>query len=288
MSEEALDVVEENPVEQDDANQPVEAVENAVETPPVGEATEPEEGDEQPVKKNRFQERISSLTHERDEERQKREQAEAYIAQQQRLAQQQQQVASQQNWEQQWKEHKPRPSQFDTESEYEKAFDEWKAVGFHAQHQAAMQAQAEQQYRQQMAQQQQALSARLSEVTQAGQAKYADFLEVMSDPAAVKVGQVNPDAARALINSDMAAELSYYLAKNPEVTTSFAGLSQDNAYRAIYALEQQLKGPTQAPVTRQDHPPAKVRGSGGGSPDREPSDINEWMEWRNKQIDAHR
>jgi len=271
-------------VEPDNENYPDNAAENTLDLAQGGEdegdegiAAEPPEGaEEEPKKRNKFQERIRELAQQRDQERQAREQLQNQIARQAAYQQQSQEGAT-------WQSMEPDPTEFETAAQYKQAFGQWFNAGQQMQARAQQQAHHQAQAQQQAVAQQQAMTQKISSVVQSGLKKYPDFIEVISDPTAPQLGRASPAALTAVLESDAAAEITYFLGKNPEQIVALGQMSPVQAVKAIARIEQQFN-PGGTPRPRQPHPPSRVGGSGSAAAGKEPKDINEWMEWRNKQV----
>jgi hypothetical protein len=83
--------------------------------------------------------------------------------------------------------------------------------------------------------------------------RYPDFDVVTSEDPAVKA-IVNP-LAPLIMQSDMAADVAYYLVKNPEIGRQIAALPQVQAARALGMLEAQLGSAPQVKTVSTAPPP---------------------------------
>lgn len=84
--------------------------------------------------------------------------------------------------------------------------------------------------------------------------RYADF-----DQVALHDAPIDQRMAREIIQSDMAADIAYYLGKNPEVGRQIAAMDDRAMIRAIGRIEAQLAAPPKPPVTSAPAPISPVK-----------------------------
>lgn len=267
----------ETPVESGDENTPVETaeVEQGKAAEPQGATESESQPPEESGKKNRFQERISELVSQREEERKQREELQKKLADIQ--AQQ-----GLQGLEQQWQAHEPKLEDYATDVEWTRAWKQWDQGAQQAREQAkqTLAAQAQQQLQQQ--QWQLNVQRKLQESVAKGAQAHEDYMQVIQNPNVPSLAGVNPVAYEAVMDSDHTAELLYFLAKNPDQVNSLAGKTPIQTVRAIAKMEGHFDKP--APV--QEPPPPPPSQLGGGAQPVEsgpPEDIDDWMAWRRKQ-----
>ena len=114
--------------------------------------------------------------------------------------------------------------------------------------------------------------------------KYADFEEVLGDSDA----PMTIDMRQAIIESDMGADIAYWLAKNPTRAKEIAGMSPVRQIAAIGRVEAELSVP-KPKVTTQAPPPITPAGSKAKA-ERDPSQMTdaEFAAWRKRQIAQRR
>lgn len=258
MNEEAA-IAEEttsDEVSEVEATEPVETQETE------GEATTPESEDDKPKRRNRVQERIDELTRAKYELEARAQAAETQLQQQQgQLAQREHQ------------DERPTLEQFGyDETAYAQAMQEWTQQGFQRQVQAQTE---QQQYIQQQAQQMQA--QRDLEVKFAkAQEKYPDFVEAIQSPGLPKMGQENPYAYQAIVQSDQMADVAMHLSRNPEAAHNLAAMSPIDAVKEVARLEQMLSKPAPTPKPQ---PPSRVSGRNDVAPSPESMTPDEYRKW---------
>lgn len=93
-------------------------------------------------------------------------------------------------------------------------------------------------------------------------AKYADFEQV-----ALYDAPITQPMAEVIVGSDVAAEISYFLGKNPSIANSIAGLNPVEMGRAIGRLEAQVTAPKPKTATDAPQPITPVRGKATASKD---------------------
>lgn len=173
----------------------------------------------------------------------------------------------------------PKPEDFESYDEYLREMTRWEV----RQETAAIERKrAEEAKKAEQMEAQSRKAARIETVTSTGRDAYHDFDTTL---AAFEQAGPNPDEIRAaldeILDSDRAADLLYYLAKNPTEAHKLSTMSPSKQAREIGRLEAlfESKKLTAAP------PPAKtLKGSGGRvTSDAPPADPVEYRKWRAKQ-----
>ena len=280
MSEQ-LEIIPEDPEvepvtgeEPEEAEQRAEAVEEA-----DGESAAPEDdaeqGEEKPKRRSRAEERINTLTREKYEAAKKAENLRQQVEQ---LHQYLQSVTQQQP---QQTSAIPRLEDFDYDTDkHAQAVNAW-----HQEQIAGMQRQQQEAQQQAYLQQQQAaelqrVQAKLAE----GAQKYPDFQAKVNDPSLPSLVDVNPAAFQAVMESELGADVAYYLASNPTEVYGFSQMNPVQAIRKVAQIEQMLSakgGPAGKPPPK---PPTKLKGNSEAV--RNPADMSteEYIAWRNKTL----
>ena len=230
---------------------------------------------EKPKRRSRAEERIHALTKEKYDAQRRAEEYERQLAEYQRHMQAMQQP--------QQPDDMPRLSDYDyDEGRYQQAVQAWSQQKQDSFYQNLQQQQ--EMMRQQAAAQQQA--AILQQKVSAGVSKYPDFQAKVFDPNLPPLREVNPAAFQAVIESDVAEDVAYYLASNPEEVYSFASMTPIQAIRKVAQLEARLQQkPTQRTVPPK--PPTRVAGNSEAVKDPSKMSTNEFIAWRNKQVQSN-
>lgn len=258
---------------QPDVEQP-RAEEDPAQSDPPADA-QPQEGEEGDKKARRhvnaIQKRIDELTRERHDERRRADAAEARA----RELETKFRTAETQAAE-------PKIEQFQQYDDYLRAYAKWEAKTIVSAELEKF-AKTNLQTFEQRAQQEQAVAQAqqfdraLQSVEQDGSKKYADFVKVVSEGP-----QLGPQMGQMVLSTERPAEISYYLAKNPEVGIALANMHPMHAAREIGKLEAMFtsKRVTSAP------PPPKTVGSSDKSPKGLSDDLpaDEWYRRRQAQI----
>jgi hypothetical protein len=133
---------------------------------------------------------------------------------------------------------------------------------------------------------------------------HPDFEIAMQNP---KIPALDKTAAAMVVASDHAAELTYALVKNPDLTTRISRMAPAQQALAIGRLESQVKGES-APVSKQQTPtprpatapaasvgttqapppPTPVPAGGAAEVSPENTDIRTWMKIRNQEARSRR
>lgn len=232
---------------------------------------------EKPKRRSRAEERINELTREK------------YEAQRNLEAMQRQMAELQQRMQPQMPETgepMPQLSQYGYDEErYTQAVQQWH------QNQMARIAQQQEQMRQQQAYQAEQMRQQqvLSEKIQKGVEKYPDFTQKVNDPRLPPLREVNPVAFQAVLESDAAHDVAYYLASNPQEIYRFASMTPTQAVREVTLIEAKLKAAPPREVRNPPKPPSTVGGSGAEAmKDPDKMTTEEWLAWRNRQIQSKR
>lgn len=114
--------------------------------------------------------------------------------------------------------------------------------------------------------------------------KYPDFEEVVSESDA----PVTQAMSQAIVESDVGADIAYYLAQHPDEAKAIATLSPVRQIAAIGRLEDKVSKPAPRKTTEAP-PPIKPTGSKSQT-DKDPSEMSaaEFAAWRKKSIAARR
>lgn len=122
-----------------------------------------------------------------------------------------------------------------------------------------------------------------------------DYDDVVTDSTPVSEGM-----ADALLDSDEAGALMYYLGNNPDVAAKLYHLSPAKAGREIQKIEDRLvaerKKAAEKPVSKAPPPAPEIKGGSDGSPKAKPDDPAsdselsdaEWTRRRNAQLARRR
>ena len=98
-----------------------------------------------------------------------------------------------------------------------------------------------------------AKTAVLEESAEVFRQDHPDFDQAIE--AAEKAGLVTPQIVRAVVDSDVGVQLSYYLATNPAELQALHGLNEKQFYKAIGRIESKLEGGTSIPAKTTKAPP---------------------------------
>lgn len=95
-------------------------------------------------------------------------------------------------------------------------------------------------------------------------ARYSDFEQV-----ALRDAPINEPLAKVIVQSDMAAEIAYWLGKNPAECQRIAALPPMQMARAVGHIEARLSAPPPPPVTSAPAPlsPVRPKASSGLNPE---------------------
>lgn len=108
--------------------------------------------------------------------------------------------------------------------------------------------------------------------------RYPDFQTVVSNPAL----PINTDMAEFIAESDLGAELAYFLGKNPMKAAAIAQMSPIKAARELTRIESELASKPQAKPTKAPDPITPV-GSRPTKTSSLPSDDDDIATWMRKE-----
>jgi hypothetical protein len=170
---------------------------------------------------------------------------------------------------------KPTVERYETYEDYLDALSDWKVDQKLA---GLKQDTSAQQQQREAAEFTQRRDAKLAE----GAEKYDDFDEVVRD----KSLQISPYMAAAATESDIGADLLYYLGTHRDEAARIAKLNPAAQFREMVKLEDKVKAP---PKTTAAPPPITPSGQ-RATVTKDPSDMsfNEFSEWRRKVIAKRR
>lgn len=104
---------------------------------------------------------------------------------------------------------------------------------------------------------------------------------------------ISNEVAEMVRESEIGPEVAYYLGKNPELAQQISQLPERAAAREIGKIEARLSLQREAarapapkpPVSQAPPPPPKIEASEPDvSKDPDQMSVNEWLKWRNKQL----
>lgn len=167
----------------------------------------------------------------------------------------------------------PRQEQFQTYEAYIDARTEWRVQQeISKRDQTATQAKQTEQSAQRRA----ALEADLKK----SEASIPDIREVVEMVTSDNSFPISPAMADAIMESDKAAALLYWLGKNPDRAASIYRLSPFSAARELGRIEATLSTPARLTATQAPPPPTTLRG--GDVPSKDPTKMSEseYVKWR--------
>lgn len=229
--------------------------------------------DEPPKKSKGVQKRIDELVRQREEERARADRLEAAIMQQMQQRHPQEQPAP----APQFPDAPPIPPDrymYDTDTEYQQAVAQYQQenLAFVQGQIYRVQQEAQGQYQQQQRQQQ--IAQGLQGLVAKGAAAHPDFQSVAFVPRGLE---------DVFVASENGAEIAYHLGKNPAELQRITALSPVQAAYEIAKLDAKLSAPKPAATKA----PAPINPVGGNTPAEKDPDkmtIEEWMAWRQKQV----
>ena len=176
----------------------------------------------------------------------------------------------------------PSQNQYQDSESYAQAKGEWLAQ------QRASELFAEQQKRQaqeaQMREQFAAIEQQKAVISRAmdeGAKKYPDFVEAINTPGLPNLGQDNPAALQAIMESEYGIDVAYHLAKNPLEAIRIANLPPLKAVKEIARLETRFEG------KKTSSAPPPVPSIGNNEKAQRSDDelsVDEWMARRDKSL----
>ena len=112
----------------------------------------------------------------------------------------------------------------------------------------------------------------------------ADFEEVVGESDA----PITQAMSQAIVESDLGADIAYYLAQHPDEAKAIAQLSPIRQVAAIGRLEEKVSAPAVKKVTQAPAPitPTGSKAKAEKNPDAMSSD--EWLAWREAQLRKRR
>lgn len=258
------------------AVEPVEPIENPT---PVDDSTaelqqEPAEPAEQPEakpEKTFSQEELDKIVQKRLAKESRRVARMAEIEAENRFLKQQMEAAKPQPQQPQGK---PSVDQFDTYEDYLDALSDWKVEQKLSGFQQQTQRQSEDIQRQRHAQE---FEARKQAKIAEGVAKYPDFNDVVSDNPSLAI---TPVMAEAMLESEVFADIAYYLGDNPEEAARISRLPPVSQAREIVKLESKVNTPPKPTKA----PPPIVPSGQKAQAKKDPAEFTdrEWAEWVRK------
>jgi hypothetical protein len=253
---------------------------------PQGNETSPPNSDEKEQKRrdNGFQRRINEIVKDRENykamaERERQERLRIMdLLEKSRIEPHPQGRGPQSNPNQ-----PPKVEQFERYEDFLEARSEWAAERKFQQLQEAQQRKSEESNHQRLIEDQQRQmmeqSKAVNTLIEKAEQKYPDFYEKVFDTSGnVPISTV---VATAILESDVGADVAYYLGTHPEEAQRIAKLSPTSQLREFGKMEVSLaKQQSAAP------PPIKPvdgRGANDGPPGPN-ADMKTWLKWRNKQL----
>ena len=110
--------------------------------------------------------------------------------------------------------------------------------------------------------------------------KYPDFNDVISNPAL----PINENMVEFITESDMGADVAYFLGKNPGKAVAIAQMSPVKAALALDAIARELSAKPQPRVSSAPAPINPIGASKAVSKDPENMSFDEFSAWRRNQI----
>lgn len=109
--------------------------------------------------------------------------------------------------------------------------------------------------------------------------RYSDFQAVVSNPAL----RINDEMAEFISESDLGADVAYFLGKNPSKADEIAGLSPMKAARELTRIESELAARPKATPSKAPEPISPVGVRGKASSSALPSDSDDIGTWMRKE-----
>lgn len=106
--------------------------------------------------------------------------------------------------------------------------------------------------------------------------RYADFDAVVNNPTL----PVTPEMAQLLAQSDVGADVAYYLGRNAHQTAEIAKMSPLEQAREIGRLESRFSGPRAVKTTQAPDPVTPVRPRASATKDPAKMTMEEYKAWR--------
>ena len=274
-------VVDEAELEQPENAETVDETEEVEAQAETDEESATSEDDAEPAKpkrRSRAEERINALTREKYE-------AQQAAAAAQRRAEEIEALVRQQQMQQPAQMPMPTLADYDyDENAYQQAVQSWNQ----AQIQGYQRQQAEEQQRQAAMQAQQQEAQLLQAKIQEGNTKYPDFQQKVMDPNLPPLRQVNQFAFQAVMDSPKAVDIAYYMASNPATIYEYAQMNPVQAIKAVAQLEAKLSEAPRKAGSAPPRPPTRVKGKAESVTDPSKLSTEDWMEWRQRQLNSKR
>jgi len=163
---------------------------------------------------------------------------------------------------------------YDTDGEYQQAVAQYQQENLAFVQGQIFRAQQEGQTQYQQQQRQQQIAQGLQGLVAKGAAAHPDFQSVAFVPKGLE---------DVFVASENGAEIAYHLGKNPAELQRITALSPVQAAYEIAKLDAKLSAP-KAAATKAPAPINPVGGNAPAEKDPDKMTIDEWMVWRNKQI----
>ena len=109
--------------------------------------------------------------------------------------------------------------------------------------------------------------------------RYADFQSVVSNPQL----RINDEMAEFISESDLGADVAYFLGKNPTKAAEIAGLSPIKAARELTRIESELAARPKTTPSKAPEPISPVGVRGKASSSSLPSDADDIDTWMRKE-----
>lgn len=175
----------------------------------------------------------------------------------------------------------PKAEQFSSYEDFLEAKAEWKAEQKVAE---VLSRQAESNKRQSAQAEQSKLQQSWEKRVDEAIGIYDDFEEVALSPDV----PITDTMSQAILRSEKGADVAYYLGKNREVAAQIAGMDPLSAAIAIGRIEATLARPAAKKATGAPPPINPVGSRSAPAKDPEKMSTEEWMKWRNSQVNSKR
>lgn len=132
-----------------------------------------------------------------------------------------------------------------------------------------------------------AFQAATADLNAEGAEKYKDYNEVVTRPRDQGGPAITVVMAEALLESDMGADIAYYLGKNVKESEKISAMSPVAQAKAIWKLEAKV-GKSNAPAQSQAPAPVKPVRGGSSAPTKPVSEMSmsEYAAYRQKQMNG--
>jgi len=166
-------------------------------------------------------------------------------------------------------ERAPERDSFKTDDEYLNAHIE------HLAERKAIEKLTEREARRKHEEQQETFLAKAEKVTE----KYPDFQVVVTNPNL----RINDGMAEYIADSDLGAEVAYFLGQNPMKAAQIAQMSPMKAARELTRIEAEIEAKPKARVSQTPAPINPVGSKGTSSSSTQPSDSDDVATWMRKE-----